>query len=260
MGCFGDSDDDLLWEELISSTRREVESHHHHILHEKCPEIQPDQCDQVLNKDLWRSILERLSAAELGRAACVCRTWNSIASETEVQINAFKAPWKLKEIVGRPSSTSFFHATTLSRFAISHKLKRSDTIPGLAIKYQVHVTDIRRLNNMMSDHGIYSRERLLIPVSKPDILMGGRCYIERDIYARREVAVLYLDGAPDGKASYIANTSPEKSNRRLLDSIRRSLQTDDGTAEYYLSISNGNLRTAFAQFSQDLSWEQGHGI
>ncbi|GLJ21742.1 hypothetical protein SUGI_0405490 [Cryptomeria japonica] len=211
-----------------------------------------------LSEEVWRNILERLSVAELGRAACVCRLWNSIASDTELQINAFKAPWKLKEIIGRPSSRSFWQVTSLSRFAISHKLKRSDTMAGLAIKYQVHVTDIKRLNNMMSDHGIYSRERLLIPVSKPDILVGGTCYIELDINAKREVAVLYLDGAPDGKPGYIANAIPEKGKRRLLESMRRSLQTDDGTAEYYFSISNGDLRTAFAQFSQDLSWEQRH--
>lgn len=58
--------------------------------------------------------------------------------------------------------------------------------------------DIKRLNNMMSDHGIYSRERLLIPISKPELLMNGTCYIELDTYAKREVAVLYLDGGPAG--------------------------------------------------------------
>ena len=57
--------------------------------------------------------------------------------------------------------------------------------------------DIKRLNNMMSDHGIYSRERLLIPVSKSEILINSTCYIELDTHAKREVAVLYLDGGPD---------------------------------------------------------------
>jgi len=258
-----------LWEELIRSpvapSSTEVESRRlEHIPDENLrermetpPNSNPDSwCS--LSKDLWRSILERLSAAELSRAACVCSIWNSIATESQVQINAFKAPWKLKEVVGRPSSGSFWLDSSLGRFAISHKLKRSDTMAGLAVKYQVHVTDIRRLNNMMSDHGIYSRERLLIPVIQPEILVNGTCYIELDIYAKREVAVLYLEGSPDGKSS-LANSVPEKTKRRLLDSMKRSLQADDGTVEYYLSISNGNLRTAFAQFSHDLKWEQGHG-
>lgn len=270
MGCCGESHDDLcLWEELIlppatpnspaveSCSVKHTPDDNSRESMETAPNSNPDSwCS--LSKDVWRSILERLSAAELSRAACVCLMWNSIASESQVQINAFKAPWKLKEVVGRPSSGSFWHDNSLGRFAISHKLKRSDTMAGLAVKYQVHVTDIRRLNNMMSDHGIYSRERLLIPVIQPEILVNQTCYIELDIYAKREVAVLYLEGAPDGKSSYLTNSVPEKTKRRLLDSMKRSLQADDGTVEYYLSISNGNLRTAFAQFSHDLRWEEGH--
>lgn len=116
--------------------------------------------------------------------------------------------------------------------------------------------DIKRLNNMMSDHGIYSRERLLIPVSKPEILINGTCYIELDAYAKREVAVLYLEGAPQNRMSYLANRTTETGRKRILESMRRSMQVDDGTAEYYLSISNGNPRAAFLEFSEDLRWEQ----
>ena len=68
--------------------------------------------------------------------------------------------------------------------------------------------DIKRLNNMMSDHGIYSRERLLIPISNPDILINGTCYIELDTYAKREVALLYLDGKPDRKPGILLTGLP----------------------------------------------------
>ena len=44
--------------------------------------------------------------------------------------------------------------------------------------------DIKRFNNMMSDHGIYSR--------KTFILVNGAYYIELDAYAKREVAVTYV--------------------------------------------------------------------
>eukprot|EP00252_Welwitschia_mirabilis_P026194 TRINITY_DN8479_c0_g2_i1.p1 TRINITY_DN8479_c0_g2~~TRINITY_DN8479_c0_g2_i1.p1 ORF type:complete len:290 (+),score=37.00 TRINITY_DN8479_c0_g2_i1:23-871(+) len=213
---------------------------------------------QQLTRDIWQSILERLSAPELARAACVCSLWNSIASESQVQINAFKSPWKIKEIVGIPSSRSFWHDNSISRFAISHRLKRSDTLVGLALKYQVHASDIRRLNNMMSDHGIYSRERLLIPISNPEILKDGTCYIELDIYAKREVAVLYLNGFPNPKSRHLTNNISEKTRRRLVESLKRSLQADDATAEYYLSISNDNIRAAFQQYSEDLNWERRH--
>ena len=59
------------------------------------------------------------------------------------------------------------------------------------------VMEIKTLNNMMSDHGIYSRERLLIPIINPDSLINGTCYIELDTYAKGEVLVLYPEGKPD---------------------------------------------------------------
>lgn len=121
--------------------------------------------------------------------------------------------------------------------------------------------DIKWLNNMMSDHGIYSRERLLIPVSNPDILIDGTCYIELDSYAKREVAVLYLDGEPDRKSScLLKRVTSEQGKRRIIDSLRRSMQVDDGTAQYYLSISNGDPRAALSEFSADLGWERQAGL
>lgn len=123
------------------------------------------------------------------------------------------------------------------------------------------VTDIKRLNNMMSDHGIYSRERLLIPVSKPEILINSTCYIEVDTHAKREVAVLYLDGRPDRNLKGLLSTlTTERGKKRLIDSLKRCMHVDDGTAQYYLSLSNGDPRAAITQFSEDLRWERQAGF
>nr|DAD19511.1 TPA_asm: hypothetical protein HUJ06_020974 [Nelumbo nucifera] len=123
--------------------------------------------------------------------------------------------------------------------------------------FYLQVMDIKRLNNMMSDHGIYSRERLLIPISKPDLLVDSICYIELDTCAKREVAVLYLEGIPGGKLTHLSDRSAtERGKRRVVDSLRRSMHVDDSTAEYYLSISNGNPRIAFSEFAADLRWEE----
>ncbi|XP_062209004.1 F-box protein At1g55000-like [Phragmites australis] len=109
----------------------------------------------------------------------------------------------------------------------------------------------------MSDHGIYSRERLLIPISNPKILSGSTCYIEMDHNAKREVAVFYPEGGPGGKTESSANTvSAERRSRRILESVRRSLHVDDGTAAYYLSITDGDPRAAMMEFSEDLRQEQ----
>ena len=83
------------------------------------------------------------------------------------------------------------------------------------------------------------------------------CYIELDTYAKREVAVLYFEGGPNGNSSHMLNKmTTEQGKRKVLDSLKRSKQVDDGTAQYYLSISNGNPRAALSEFSEDLKWER----
>ncbi|CAA7395413.1 unnamed protein product [Spirodela intermedia] len=211
-------------------------------------------------RDVLRSILERLHPKDLARAACVCRLWYAVASEREVKERAFKSPWKVGRILGDPSSPGFWRYPSLGRFAISHRLVRGDSVPGLALKYSVQVMDIKRLNNMMSDHGIHSRERLLIPVSDPALLHNSTCFIEMDAYAKREVAVLHPHGHQDGKPTHASNRLiTERGKRKILESVKRSMQVDDGTAEYYLSIANGDPRAAILEFSEDLRWENQSG-
>ncbi|KAI4349979.1 hypothetical protein L6164_010512 [Bauhinia variegata] len=212
-------------------------------------------------RDTLRIIFEKLPIPDLARASCVCRVWNSVASEKEILTKAFRAPWKLKDVVGNPLSGSFWRDNGLGKFAISHRIVRGDSVASLAVKYSVQVMDIKRLNNMMSDHGIYSRERLLIPISNPDILINRTCYIELDVYAKREVAVLYPDDIPDKRTSYLSNRiSSEEGKRRVIDSLKRSMQVDDETAQYYWSVTNGDLRAALSEFSEDIRWERRVGL
>ncbi|MFS8027399.1 hypothetical protein Hanom_Chr16g01498251 [Helianthus anomalus] len=107
---------------------------------------------------------------------------------------------------------------------------------------------------MMSDHGIHSRDRLLIPVNTPDILIDATCYIELDAHAKREVAVLYLDGPPDKMPTKVLPS--ERGKRRVIESLRRSMHVDDATAQYYLSVSDGDPRGALLEFSKDVNWER----
>ncbi|XP_010549799.1 PREDICTED: F-box protein At1g55000 [Tarenaya hassleriana] len=212
-------------------------------------------------RDTLRLIFQKLSVADLARASCVCRLWNSVSGEEDMVVRAFTSPWRIKEVVGKPASGSFWRDNGIWKFAISHRISRGDSVTSLAVKYSVQVMDIKRLNNMMSDHGIYSRERLLIPISNPDILVNSTCYIELDTYAKREVAVLYLEGGPEsGPASTLnLSTLSAEGKRRLINSLRRSMQVDDGTAQYYLAVAEGNPRAAFSEFSADLRWERQAG-
>ncbi|KAL5783687.1 hypothetical protein ACOSP7_008716 [Xanthoceras sorbifolium] len=211
--------------------------------------------------DTLRLILSKLAVTDLARACCVCRVWNAVACDNDLIVDAFRSPWKLREVVGRPINASFWRDNGIAKFAVSHRIARSDTVQSLAVKYSVQVMDIKRLNNMMSDHGIYSRERLLIPVSNPDILIDGTCYIELDTHAKREVAVLYLEGEPDRKpGSLSTRVTSDQGKRMIIDSLRRSMRVDDATAQYYLSISNGDPRAALSKYSEDLGWERNIGL
>jgi hypothetical protein len=108
---------------------------------------------------------------------------------------------------------------------------------------------------------VVSRERLLIPISDPNILVNGTCNIKLDPNAKREVAVLYLEGGPIGKSSHLLNgMTTIQGKRKVLDSLKKSMQVDDGTAQYYLSISNGNPRVSLSEFSEDLKWERQAGM
>ncbi|OAY44074.1 hypothetical protein MANES_08G120400v8 [Manihot esculenta] len=261
MGCCGDSDEDdpipILTQHLNpleSSTDISAET---------TITISPmnSHFSALTCRDTLRLIFEKLPVADLSRACCVCRVWNSVASDGDIVKRAFMSPWKLKEVVGKPVSGNFWRDNGIWKFSISHKIIRGDTVASLAVKYSVQVMDIKRLNNMMSDHGIYSRERLLIPISNPELLVNGTCYIELDTYAKREVAVLYLEGEPDRKLRYLSNwATSDRGKRRVLDSLKRSMQVDDGTAQYYLSISNGDPRAAITQFSADIKWERQAGL
>ncbi|KAL3729607.1 hypothetical protein ACJRO7_026696 [Eucalyptus globulus] len=212
-------------------------------------------------RDTLRLIFEKLPVPDLARASCVCRIWSSVASDRDMVTRAFAAPWRLKEVVGVPNSGSFWRDNGVGKFAILHRIKRGDSVASLAVKYSVQIMDIKRLNKMMSDHGMYSRERLLIPISNPDILIDSTCYIERDNHAKREVAVLYPEGVQDIEiSSLLKRTTSERGKKRILDSLRRSMQVDDGTAQYYLSISDGDPRAALWKFSEDLRWERQVGL
>ncbi|GMI88786.1 hypothetical protein like AT1G55000 [Hibiscus trionum] len=253
--CDGNDDESTLTAPLISSSDS--------ILVDSTATISPmnSHFAALTCRDTLRLIFEKLSLPDLARASCVCKTWNAVASDDDMVTEAFKAPWRLLDVVGKPSSRSFWRDNGIRKFAISHRILKGETVASLAVKYSSQVMDIKRLNNMMSDHGIYSRERLLIPVSNPDILINGTCYIEMDTYAKREVAVLYLDGKPEGKPGTLLNrVTSDRGKRRVIDSLKRSMQVDDGTAQYYLSISDGDPRAALSQLSSDLRWERQTGL
>lgn len=142
VGCCCDEEEQLL-QPLISH-----QDQHQSFSSSSKEEMEPAQVtispmnsnfSALLCGDTLRAILEKLPLDDLARAACVCRHWNSVASDREILIRAFKSPWKLKDVVGNPTSGSFWRDNSISKFAISHRILRGDSVAGLAVKYSVQV-------------------------------------------------------------------------------------------------------------------------
>lgn len=131
--------DNLLHEPIITSSTTETLKTSAIIIEEAAISPMNSSVSVMFCKDILSLIFEKLPITDLARASCVCRIWSLIASDREIQTAAFKAPWKLKEIVGNPTSGSFWKGNSLSKFAISHRILRGDSVASLAVKYSVQV-------------------------------------------------------------------------------------------------------------------------
>ena len=137
MGCCWDEDDQTFTETLMETSNSENSDNFCHPT--VISPMNSNFSALISSRDVLRSILERLHPRDLARAACVCKLWCSVASERDVQERSFRAPWKVRRILGEPSSPGFWRHPSLGRFAISHRLDRGDSVAGLALKYSVQV-------------------------------------------------------------------------------------------------------------------------
>jgi hypothetical protein len=138
MGCCCDEDDgDILRHLMNSSTSSETLSPPQ----PTSTVISPmnSHFSALSSTDTLQIIFEKLPIPDLARASCVCRVWNSVASQRDMVTRAFLAPWKLKDVVGNPLSRSFWRDNSLAKFAISHRIMRGDSVASLAVKYSVQV-------------------------------------------------------------------------------------------------------------------------
>jgi hypothetical protein len=58
----------------------------------------------------------------------------------EASVMVFKEVWKLKDVLGSPSSTAFWDDADIRVFAFSHVLQSWDTLESLVVKYCVQVS------------------------------------------------------------------------------------------------------------------------
>ncbi|KAL4451894.1 hypothetical protein ABPG75_007556 [Micractinium tetrahymenae] len=68
-----------------------------------------------------------------------------------------------EEQPGSSATSSGDSSDPLSEYFVRHKLTKLDTLAGLAVKYNVTVSDIKRANGMLADNAMFGKDTLLIP-------------------------------------------------------------------------------------------------
>ena len=64
---------------------------------------------------------------------CVCQVRNSVTDELVVE--AFKAKWKLRYVIGKPVSGTFWRDNEGWKFAISRRIVKGDSVASLVVKF-----------------------------------------------------------------------------------------------------------------------------
>ncbi|GJP43082.1 hypothetical protein CLOM_g2579 [Closterium sp. NIES-68] len=167
-------------------------------------------------------------------------------------------------LTGRRCFLSVFSLLASPEFALSHPIARTDSVASLAVRFHVQAMDIRRLNNIMSDHAIHTRTRLLIPIPscrRPVELPGRHCAVQFDCHARREVLLVFREGEEGEIQRAYGETqrgrpSAARGTAQVVSLLQRALQVDEATARYYLGESVGDVRAAVALFMEDQQWER----
>lgn len=62
-----------------------------------------------------------------------------------------------------------------------HKVSKNDNLAGIAVKYGISVSDIKKANGLLSDNGMFAKDTLLIPLDQ----RGARCsFADGSTFAR----------------------------------------------------------------------------
>lgn len=110
---------------------------------------------------------------------------------------------------------------------IEHTVTKSDTLFGLSLKYGIHISEIKLLNDLATDNISYLKY-LKIPQGK-----------------HRQPVLPDKSNLPDSK-------------RTLLRKFKNTYNVSEKEAKYYLDMVDYNYDEAVKEYEQDLQFEQKH--
>lgn len=146
-------------------------------------------------------------------------------------------------------------SAALANFAQS-KAVRGGSLCAIAVQTGVELYTLRRVNNILSDHTLVSRDVIYVPLSNPADLLGRRVSFRYCPAAMRHWFVIESDDADVETPSKEQTSSSAHGKQQVLQLLQRALGVDAAAAAYYLKAANGDVKEAIAACKADQRWER----
>jgi hypothetical protein len=207
--------------------------------------------DMILSK-----ILSLLDDEDLLRmrvvSHCLRRLVDNILRERFIE------RWGICGIERLPPSPAAYVCCQLHHFVFAHTLAGSaESLPTLAVRYNVQLAALRRLNNILNDRAVSSRTAVLIPASKSH-LHGAPVSFQNSSIASRPLWIVGTHTLSDRDVQRSAISSrisshPSTVERNIL-LLRRAFKIDRETASFYLLQAGGDIKSAILAYKDDMQW------
>jgi len=131
------------------------------------------------------------------------------------------------------------HAPEEDGSFLMHKVTGRETLQGLAVRYGVSITDLKKKNRLWTQDDIFARKELIIPISTEDYLK----------YQSQQAT----KGSNPSSSSF-----SDFSNERKKEMVTKFIEMtncDEGLAVYFLEQKNFNFTKALGMFHAQASEE-----
>lgn len=167
--------------------------------------------------------------------------------------------WGICSIERPPPSPVAYVDCQLRNFAFTHYLESSaESLPTLAVRYNVQLTALRRLNNILNDRALCSRTAVLIPAAESDV-RGALVSFQNSSIASRPLWIVGAHGSSENgeqRTSFLR--SHRTSSRSMVEHnillLMKALKLDRESASFYLLQSEGDLKSAILAYRDDMQW------
>ncbi|GAB4820538.1 hypothetical protein N2152v2_007584 [Parachlorella kessleri] len=159
-------------------------------------------------------------------------------------------------VTARPPAPTCLVPVKLDHFVWRHRVSRSDSLASIAIQFGTSIPLIKRVNNIVSDHSLATRDSLYVPVGGLDSIDCKLVAYLHCHHAKRRFIVVLRDGEQPPPVAAMPASVQDRALKQLTNMFQRGFRVDENTARFYLAQAGGNVRAAMAAFEDDARWER----